>query len=226
MRTLRVVLSGAALASVVLVAAPQVQAAEIQSVPSLVECTAPATGSVGPPGSQGATGASGPLNFFGGPGRAAHLVRGELLPPCQLIAGLCAYPQPGDMGEQGPTGATGAPEPGPNGPGRTPHVRGTDPIEEYCAGIPSDCWFRVNGPQGPTGPVGDTGATGFNGANGPRRLVHGLTYSDGDRVILDNCTIPQTGGGSTSMLPFGLALLGVGVVAVVTGRRRRPAPLA
>jgi LPXTG-motif cell wall-anchored protein len=56
--------------------------------------------------------------------------------------------------------------------------------------------------------------------------VHGLDYNGGDRVTLENCNIPATGGGSTSMLPFGLALLGVGAVAVLTGRRRRPMPLA
>ena len=224
MKTLRVILSGAALASVVLVAAPRVQAAEPQSVPALVECLAPATGPVGPQGDQGATGATGANLFVNGPSRQAHLIR-QALPPCEIITGLCAYPTIGNPGVQGPTGASGIWQ-DITGPGRTPHVRGELPIEEYCAGIPSECWFTVRGPQGPTGPVGDTGATGFPGENGPGRRVHGVTYGENQEVTLEDCTIPQTGGGSTSMLPFGLALLGVGVVAVVTGRRRRPAPLA
>ncbi len=223
MRTLRVVLSGATLASVVLIAAPQAQAAEVQSAPSAVECIAPSTGAIGPTGPQGDTGASGlPYTNGDGPSRVAHLVAGELLAPCALLAGLCAYPVQGDSGVKGPTGATGLNEPVPlNGPARTPRVRGNG-ISDYCEGIPRECWFTVRGPQGPTGPVGDTGATGFSFANGPGRLVHGGSYGEGSRVLLENCNIPATGGGSTSMLPFGVALLGVGAVAVLTGRRRRP----
>lgn len=215
----RVVLSGVALASVVMVGGSRVEAAEVQSAPSAVTCIAPATGPQGPTGAKGDTGPYGPAAPIGGPSRSAHLVAGELAPPCSILTGLCAYPVQGRAGVQGPTGATGETEALINGPGRRAHVRGIP--SEYCAGIPDTCWFTVGGPQGPTGPTGDTGPTGPNPANGPGRLVHGGVYEEGQRVDLDNCNIPATGGGSTSLLPFAVALLGVGAAAVLTGKRRR-----
>lgn len=198
--------------------AAEVQAAGAQAVPSAVVCIAPQGGPSGLAGEKGDTGATGPI-FNDGPSRVAHLVAGRLEPPCSQIAGVCSYPQPGPQGVQGPTGATGVPE-APQGPGRRIHVRG---LVKYCEGFPRSCTFVVQGPQGPTGPAGDTGATGpyTNGSNGPGRAVHGF-LQEGDRVVLEDCNIPATGGG-TSMLPFALALLGVGAVALVSGRRRRTA---
>lgn len=207
------------MASSLVVAAHQASASVAPAVPSAVACIAPETGTVGFTGPQGATGESG-VAPFNGPARVAHMVSGEL-PLCTTIPGVCAYPVLGPEGVQGPTGASGGYF---GGAPRRVHVTGGG-VDAYCDGLSPNCWFAV-GPQGPTGPVGDTGVD-YVAFNGPGRRVHGKLdfYRPGQEVTLANCELPTTGGGSTSMLPFAVALLGVGAVAVLTGRRRRAGSL-
>ena len=218
----RMVLGTVLVSSSLVVVAHQASASDGAIAPSAVACIAPNTGVIGFTGPQGDTGATG-IAAVNGPMRTAHMVTGEL-PLCTTIPGLCAYPVLGPQGVQGPTGATG-PDLSAGQPRRV-HVAGGD-IDTYCEGLSRDCWFAV-GPQGPTGPVGDTGANApLGGIDGPGRRVHGKAdfYRPGQEVTLANCELPTTGGGSTSMLPFAVALLGVGAVAVLTGRRRRAGSL-
>lgn len=215
-----VVLGMGVVASSLTVFVHQVNAADGAIAPSAVACIAPNTGVIGVTGPQGATGATG-LAAPNGPERVAHMVSGESLLLCSAVPGVCVYPVQGPEGVQGPTGATGLVAPDTGQPRRI-HVAGGG-IDAYCDGLSRDCWFAV-GPQGPTGPVGDTGANApIGGIDGPGRRVHGRgdLYLPGQEVTLAECELPKTGGGSTSVLPFAVALLGVGVVAVLTGRRRK-----
>lgn len=218
MVTGRFLLGAAVAVSSLTVATHQATAADGAAAPSVVACIAADTGTVGVSGPQGVTGATGvyPIN---GPMRVAHMVSGDSLPLCTSLPGVCTYPTQGPGGVQGPTGASG-PLPPPGQPRRV-HVSGSF-IDDYCEGLSEDCWYSV-GPQGPTGPVGDTGAPASILTPGPSRRVHGKAdlYTPGQTVTLSECVLPTTGGGSTSMFPFALALLGVGVVAVLTGRRRK-----
>ncbi len=218
MRISRIVLGATVVASSLVVATHQASASVAHAVPSAVACIAPVTGIVGATGPKGATGDTG-VFAINGPSRVAHMVSGDSLPLCTAIPGVCTYPTQGPDGAQGPIGETG-PIPSGLGQPRRVHVSGSF-IDDYCAGAPSNCWYAV-GPQGPTGPVGDTGAPASIYAPGPGRRVHGKAdlYVPGQTVTLANCELPTTGGGSTSMVPFAVALLGVGVVAVLTGRRR------
>jgi hypothetical protein len=149
------------------------------------------------------------------------MVSGELAPYCNTIPGVCNYPQPGDQGIQGATGATGLSSV-PDGAPRRVHVSGGG-LEAFCDGIPRECWYASQGAQGPTGPTGESGLP-YSPANGPGRRAHVVpaqSFEFGERVVLEGCELPTTGGGSTNMLPFAVALLGVGAVALFTGRRRQ-----
>lgn len=203
-------------------------AASAQSRPAAVSCISPVTGpqgGTGPAGATGATGATGP-----GPSGKARVVHvsGVEAPRCVDLAGVClANVQLGSGGMIGPTGATGVRGPSfsINGAPRALHVRQVDP----CDGVPTDCWYGVQGTQGPTGPIGATGATGPtgpSGVGGPARAAHARPAGEalpvgGTLITLPNCNLPSTGGGSTSMLPYALVLLvlGAGATAIVSRRR-------
>ena len=201
--------------------------------PAAVTCYAPATGPVGATGPQGVAGATGATGTPGlpinGAPRAVHL-RGKV-PSCDTIPGICLRSVfEGQQGVAGPTGATG-PQGDTGflvgGSPRAVHVRGVLPVDP-CVGIPDSCQYGLEGPRGATGPEGDTGAKGENGSAfpvGPARATHARPAGDypssDDVITIENCTLPETGGSTTSFLPYALLLVAIGGIVVMVADRRR-----
>ena len=143
----------------------------------------------------------------------------------------------GVQGQTGPQGDTGIPIPGAP---RRAHPAGRAPCPAGAG-----CQYYVKGPSGLIGPAGDTGLNGPQGpegdtgpkgaigdyfpAGGPARAAHGARvsgeiYQQGDTVTLPECTLPETGGRSTPLLPFGVGLAVFGAAVAWYTRRRKVAP--
>lgn len=207
-------------------ASAQAQARAVTSPPITPgsTCIAAETGAKGNTGPTGATGATGPQGGWSqGPIRGAHQ---RAYPYCAELPGVCAYGLDGPDGLTGATGATGPMgDTVPFGVLRSIHIRQIDP----CAGFPAPCRYNVS-PRGDTGLMGATGQQGPPAAptgapDGPSRVAHrvvaGENYQPGDVVPLTGCALPNTGSGPTTLLPWSLALLGLGSLGWLVTRRRR-----
>ena len=156
----------------------------------------------------------------------------------------------GDTGFEGLQGASG-----PKGDtGDTGVIPGAPRRVHPAGGVPrcpagDSCRYSVEGPSGLVGPagskgdigamgtIGDTGAqgpkgdTGVGSINGPSRVAHGSRvsgdfYHEGETVTLPECALPETGGRSTPLLPFGIGLAAFGAAVAWYTRRRKVAPTA